>query len=123
MAYVVPEKFAKSLIVGFQPWENHPHPRLGRALGRCTTIGMWLPHDMIEHLPTRPVCRPPGKPIVVYHSFRYQAASWETARRVVAKIEWHAGELFPGKGFIVTNLRWKSSNVVKFYNKRDTAEQ
>jgi hypothetical protein len=42
---------------------------------------------------------------------------------VVAKIEWHAGELFPRIGFIVTNLRWKSSNVVKFYNKRGTAEQ
>jgi hypothetical protein len=42
---------------------------------------------------------------------------------VVAKIEWHAGELFPRVGFIVTNLRWKSSNVVKFYNKRGTAEQ
>jgi hypothetical protein len=42
---------------------------------------------------------------------------------VVAKIEWHAGELFPRIGFIVTNLRRKSSNVVKFYNKRGTAEQ
>jgi hypothetical protein len=42
---------------------------------------------------------------------------------VIAKIEWHAGELFPKIGFIVTNLRWKSSNVVKFYNKRGTAEQ
>ena len=42
---------------------------------------------------------------------------------MVAKIEWHAGELFPRVGFIVTNLRWKSSNVVKFYNKRGTAEQ
>jgi len=31
--------------------------------------------------------------------------------------------LFPRVGFIVTNLRWKSSNVVKFYNKRGTAEQ
>jgi hypothetical protein len=72
---------------------------------------------------TRPVGRPPKKPIVVYHSFRYQAASWDIARRVVAKIEWHAGELFPRVGFIVTNLRWKSSNVVKFYNKRGTAEQ
>ncbi len=39
------------------------------------------------------------------------------------KLEWHAGELFPRVGFIVTNLRWKSSNVVKFYNKRGTAEQ
>jgi len=42
---------------------------------------------------------------------------------VVAKIEWHAGELFPRAGFIVTNLRGKSSNVVKFYNKQGTAEQ
>ena len=42
---------------------------------------------------------------------------------VVAKVEWHAGELFPRIGFIVTNLRWKSSNVVRFYNKRGTAEQ
>jgi hypothetical protein len=38
-------------------------------------------------------------------------------------IEWHAGELFPRFGFIVTNLRRKHSNVVKFYVKRGTAEQ
>ena len=42
---------------------------------------------------------------------------------MVAKVEWHAGKLFPRVGFIVTNLRWKSRNVVYFYNKRDTAEQ
>jgi hypothetical protein len=77
----------------------------------------------IRHLLTRPVGRPPKKPVVQYHSFRYQAASWDIARRVVAKIEWHEGELFPRIGFIVTNLRWKYSNVVKFYNKRGTAEQ
>ncbi|MHC4510462.1 MAG: IS1380 family transposase, partial [Planctomycetota bacterium] len=80
-------------------------------------------HKKIEHMLTRPVGRPPKKPIVLYHSFRYQAAGWKVARRVVAKIEWHAGELFPRVNFIVTNLRWKSSNVVKFYNKRGTAEQ
>jgi hypothetical protein len=77
----------------------------------------------IGYLLTRPVGRPPKKPIVLYHSFQYRAASWHKSRRVVAKIEWHAGELFPRIGFIVTNLRWKSSNVVKFYNKRGTAEQ
>ena len=77
----------------------------------------------IEHLLTRPVGRPPKKPIVRYHSFQYKAASWSKSRRVMAKIEWHSGELFPRIGFIVTNLRWKSSNVVKFYNKRGTAEQ
>jgi len=79
--------------------------------------------DKVKHLLTRPVGRPPKKPIVIYHSFRYQAASWKIQRRVVAKIEWHAGELFARVNYIVTNLRWKSSNVVKFYNKRGTAEQ
>ena len=43
--------------------------------------------------------------------------------RVVAKVEWHAGELFPRVGFIVTNLNKHSKNVVKFYNGRGTAEQ
>jgi len=80
-------------------------------------------YGKIEHLLTRPVGRPPRKPIVLYESFQYKAASWHKSRRVVAKIEWHAGELFPRIGFIVTNLRWKSSNVVQFYNKRGTAEQ
>ncbi len=85
--------------------------------------GNQIPYGKIEHLLTRPVGRPPKKPIVLYHSFRYQAASWELPRRVVAKIEWHAGELSPRVGFIVTNLRWKSSKVVRFYNKRGTAQQ
>jgi len=80
-------------------------------------------YGKIEHLLTRPVGRPPRKPIVLYESFQYKAASWHKSRRVIAKIEWHAGELFPRIGFIVTTLRWKPSNVVKFYNKRGTAEQ
>jgi len=77
----------------------------------------------IEHLLTRPVGRPSHKPKVFYHNFQYQAKSWQRARRVVAKIEWHAGELFPRIGFIVTNLNKQSKNVVKFYNGRGTAEQ
>jgi hypothetical protein len=77
----------------------------------------------IEHLLTRPVGRPSHKPKVFYHSFQYQAKSWQRARRVVAKIEWHAGELFPRVGFIVTNMNKYSKNVVKFYNGRGTAEQ
>jgi len=39
-----------------------------------------------------------------YASFRYQAQSWTMPRRVVAKVEWHPGELYPRVGFIVTNL-------------------
>ena len=80
-------------------------------------------YDKIDHLLTRPVGRPPHKPIVWYESFRYQAASWDKPRRVVAKVEWHKGELFPRVGFIVTNLRRKAEGVVKFYNKRGVAEQ
>jgi hypothetical protein len=77
----------------------------------------------IEHLMTRPVGRPSLKPKVFYHSFQYQAASWDRPRRVVAKVEWHCDELFPRIGFIVTNLRWRNRRVVEFYNKRGTAEQ
>ena len=58
----------------------------------------------IEHLLTRPVGRPSHKPKVFYHSFQYQAKSWRHSRRVVAKVEWHAGELFPRVGFIVSNF-------------------
>jgi hypothetical protein len=81
-----------------------------------------LLRDM-EELLTRPVGRPSHKPIVWYKGFLYQAASWKTARRVVAKVEFHAGELFPRLGFIVTNLGMPSRAVVRFYNKRGTAEQ
>ena len=42
---------------------------------------------------------------------------------MVAKVEWHANELFPRVGFIVTNLPWQARKVVKFYNGRGTAEQ
>jgi len=77
----------------------------------------------IAHLLTRPVGRPSHQPKVFYHSFQYQAKSWQHSRRVVAKIEWHRGELFPRVGFIVTNLTWRSKRVVKFYNGRGTAEQ
>lgn len=77
----------------------------------------------IEPLLKRPVGRPPQKPIVWYHDFWYQAASWEHPRRVVAKGEWHQGELFPRVGFMVTNLWAKPEGVVHFYNGRGIAEQ
>jgi hypothetical protein len=77
----------------------------------------------ITELLTRPVGRPSYKPLVWFVTFLYQAASWKMARRVVAKVEFHCGELFPPVGFIVTNLTAASRAVVRFYNKRDTAEQ
>ena len=53
-------------------------------------------HAHIEYLLTRPVGRPPKKPIVQYHSFQYQAASWKKSRRVVAKVEWESASSWQG---------------------------
>jgi len=77
----------------------------------------------IAPLLTRPVGRPSNAPVVRYADFLYQAQSWDHARRVVAKVEWHKGELFPRVGFIVTNLDRPAKRVVRFYNQRGTAEQ
>src|SRR5437899_1875929 len=72
---------------------------------------------------TRPVGRPPHYVRRFYASFRYRAQSWSRLRRVVAKVEWHPGELYPRVGFIVTNLRRPARKVVAFYNGRGTEEQ
>jgi hypothetical protein len=77
----------------------------------------------IGPLLTRPVGRPSNAPVVRYADIPYQAQSWDRARRVVAKVEWHKGELFPRVGFIVTNLDRPAKRVVRFYNQRGTAEQ
>jgi Transposase DDE domain group 1 len=80
-------------------------------------------HRRIAHLLTRPVGRPPHEVRRFYASFRYQAQSWSHSRRVVAKVEWHPGELYPRVGFLVTNLCRPPERVVAFYNQRGTAEQ
>ncbi len=77
----------------------------------------------IEDILFRSPGRPSRKPLISYKSFHYQADSWTTARRVVAKVEHHVGELFPRVGFIVTNLPLPNRAVVRFDNKRGTAEQ
>ncbi len=77
----------------------------------------------IEELLTGPVGRLSDKPIVWHKGFLYQAASWKAARRVGAKAEFHVGQLFPRMGFIVTNLETPTRAMVRFYNKRGTAEQ
>src|SRR6266550_9247545 len=57
-----------------------------------------------------------------YASFSYQAQSWKKPRRMVAKVEWHPGELYVRVGFIVTNLVRPAERVVAFYNQRGTAD-
>ena len=79
--------------------------------------------ESIAHLLKRPVGRPP-KDVRRYHaSFSYQAGTWDKPCRVVAKVEWHPGELYPRVGFIVTNLGHPAERVVAFYNQRGTAER
>jgi hypothetical protein len=77
----------------------------------------------IAHLLKRPVGRPPHEVRRFSASFRYQAQTWSRSRRVVAKVEWHPGELYPRVGFLVTNLCRPPESIVAFYNQRGTAEQ
>ena len=79
--------------------------------------------ESIAHLLSRPVGRPPNHVRRFHASFSYQAGTWDRKRRVVAKVEWHTGELYPRVGFIVTNLSRPAERVVAFYNHRGTAEQ
>ena len=52
----------------------------------------------IAELLTRTVGRPSYKPVVRYKGFLYQAASYKTARWVVAKVEFHFCESFRALG-------------------------
>src|SRR3712207_6305952 len=79
--------------------------------------------ESIGFLLRRPVGRPPHEVRRFHASFRYRARSWAKPRRVVAKVEWHPGELLPRVGFLVTNLTRPAESVVAFYNHRGTAEQ
>ncbi len=78
--------------------------------------------ECIAHLLRRSVGRPPNHVRRFHASFSYQAGSWSKKRRVVAKVEWHPGELYPRVGFIVTNLSRPAKRAVAFYNHRGTAE-
>jgi hypothetical protein len=79
--------------------------------------------ESIAWLLNRPVGRPPQEVQRYHASFSYRARSWSKPRRVVAKVEWHPGELYPRVGFIVTNMTRPAERVVDFYNHRGTAEQ
>ena len=76
--------------------------------------------NRIGYLLKRPVGRPPHEVRRYYANFTYQAGSWRKPRRVIAKVEWHPGELYPRVGFIVTNMSRPAERVVAFYNKRGT---
>ena len=77
----------------------------------------------VAYLLKRPAGRPPKHVRRLYGDFEYQAASWDKPRRVIAKVEWHPGELFPRVGLVVTNLPMDPDWIIHFYNQRGTAEQ
>ncbi len=78
---------------------------------------------LLEPHLNRPVGRPPQSGIQVkIVDLHYQAKSWSRPRRVVAKIEWHRGELFPRIGFVITNSRLPAGKVIKVYNGRAEIE-
>jgi len=79
--------------------------------------------ERIDHLTKRSPGRPPNHVVRHYTSFHYRAKSWSKPRRVVAKVEFHPGELFPTVGFIVTNRSLPNQRLLAFYNDRGTAEQ
>jgi len=80
-------------------------------------------HERISWLTKRGPGRPSQHVVRRYTSFFYRAKSWSKARRVVAKVEFHPGELFAKVGFIVTNRSLPNERVLAFYNGRGTAEQ
>jgi hypothetical protein len=67
--------------------------------------------ERIGYLLKRPVGRSSNDVRRSYTSFTYQAGSWSRPRRVIAKVEWHPGELYPGVGFIVTNMSRPAENA------------
>jgi len=80
-------------------------------------------YNQVAFLTRRRPGRPPNHVVRHYASFHYRAKIWPKPRRVVAKIEFHPGELFPTVGFIVTNRSLPNERVLAFYNGRGTAEQ
>lgn len=66
--------------------------------------------EKIAHRLTRPVGRPSLTKVKrFFEDFEYQAASWDKPRRVIAKIEWHPGELFPKVASSSPTCRWSQT--------------
>lgn len=82
-------------------------------------------NDVLERKLNKYIVRRPrvrGKRIR-YKSFMYKAGKWDRNRRVVVKIEWREGEIFPETNFIITNSTEIRRKVYYRYNQRGIAEQ
>jgi hypothetical protein len=116
--------------VAFRADAAFAKPKLYEALeARDVKYAIRLPaNDNLERdiaeLLTRPVGRPSYQPVVWLKSFLYQAVSWKTARRVVAKCRVSLWGVVSARR-LHRDQSWdfKPRAVVRFYNKRGTAEQ
>jgi hypothetical protein len=116
----------RASLVGFACWPPSRAPGVYEYLEAEHAIRLsanQVLQNRIGYLLKRPVGRPPNEVRRYYANFSYQAGSWTKPRRVVAKVEWHPGELYPRVGFIVTNMSRPAERVVAFYNKRGRCEQ
>lgn len=89
----------------------------------CTFARSAALQENVAWLPKRTDGRSPHEVRRHHASFSHRAGSWNKARRVVAKVEWHPGALYPRVGFIVTNMTRPAERVIAFYNQRGTAKQ
>ena len=76
----------------------------------------------LEEIIERHTRHRPRRGRVKYVDLRWQAKSWLAPRRIVAKIEWKEGDLFPAVLFCVTNLDLSPRKVVRFYDGRGNVE-
>ena len=101
-------------------YEHMEARRIGYAIRLPTNAAL---QRAIAHRLVRPVEWPSQKRIVSYRDLDYQAQSSNIPRRMVAKVECHHGELFPGVGLVVTNLSYPVLGIVNVFIGRGTAEQ
>ena len=76
--------------------------------------------NRIGYLLKRPVGRPRQSPTIL-RQLHLSGGKWTKPRRVIAKVEWHPGELYPRVGFVVTKMTRPAERVHAFYNRRGTS--
>ncbi len=103
------EKGAGLVVLCFLSWTNsRAGARAERRLRPQTTCRRFNP-TCIAHGTAAPQAT--THCIQLLLALQYQAASWHQPRRVVGKVEWHQGELFPCVGFIATNFSKRAKNA------------
>jgi len=121
------DTFAERIL---PPRANYGDGRNGADLRRLlvadqslygATFDLSQDHPSLMYQPQTPEGRRRGAPVSC--QLQLSGSDLDRPRRVIAKVEWHPGELYPRVGFIVTNMSRPAENVVAFYNKRGTCAQ